>query len=111
MSQEETDDSGCRKCGKDEGLVHALVSREPITAESVEGYEPFLLCEEHYSQLEDGDKYHIRGLVPVPDERGGFERTSDDEGMDILYDHDLSDDAWIRFDPDEDEMELKQGKS
>lgn len=109
MSQQAKDSLQCKLCDATENLVYTIVAREPITPESAPEYDPLIFCEDHYTELAEGDEYYVRELVPVPEERGGFDRTSDDQGMDILYDHNLSQDAWVRFDPEKDELNLTEG--
>lgn len=106
MSQKGETEYDCSFCGDGEEIVIAIVTEEPLDEEAYLAEDPVALCEEHYTQLVENTDYFVRELPPVPSGRGGFARTTDGTGQEILYDHDVSEDSWIRFDPEEDELDL-----
>lgn len=106
MSQQARDKLECKLCDSTDDLTFTVVTKDPIEDESYIANDPIILCEEHFTEVSEDTEYYVRELAPVPDERGGFQRTTDNEGNDILYDHDISQESWVRFDPEEDEIDL-----
>jgi len=101
----------CDICGSLKGLSFAFLTERPL--EEDEAYvpdEPYMICRDHWQQFVDSDEYYVRTIAPVPSERGGFSRTSDGRGDEILYDREEGDDCWIQFDPDDSEVDLEDGE-
>jgi len=111
MSQEGETGYDCSICDDGGEIVIAVVTEEPLDDEAFLAEDPVALCEDHYTELVEETEYFVRELPPVPDVRGGFARTTDGEGQEILYDHEISQDSWIRFDPTEDELDLTKYNS
>jgi len=95
----------CTFCGSIDGqLTFAFVTEEPLDPEETyEPTEPCVLCEQHMEKLTKSNQYFVRTVAPVPSESGDFSRAAD-QRFDILYNRDVSESCWIRFNPDQDEV-------
>lgn len=110
MTQQGKKSPECGICGSINGLSFAFLTERPL--EEDEAYvpdEPYIICRDHWQELVDSDEYYVRTIAPVPNGRGGFSRTSDGQGSEIIYDRDEGDGCWIQFDPDA-EVDLEDGE-
>lgn len=111
MTKDEND-SACMACGSKKHLTFAIVLKKPsdtdespLKGQAYISEEPRILCHDHFDKLAKGDEYYVRELAPVPETKGGFKRTTNEEA-DVVYDKSISNDAWIEFDSEEFEIDL-----
>jgi len=106
MSDQDDTEPECTVCGSLNGLTFVVLTKRPLKAdEDFETDNLHIVCRDHWNSLVEGDEYHVREVPPIPSKRGGFTRNEDEEG-DILYDGEISESCWIRFNPDNDEVDL-----
>lgn len=101
----------CDFCGSLKGLSFIFLTKESIKEDGSNIPDKAgIVCRDHWKELIDHNEFYVRTIAPVPKERGGFSRTSDGQGDEILYDRSAGDSCWIQFDPETDEINLENNE-
>lgn len=90
------DSNKCKVCGSTEDLMYAVVTSKPLDISSPEENNYHYLCEEHYENIIENTKYHVREL-PLDENVSDIRRYEDEEGYLVIYSKDEDEEKWFRI--------------